>query len=150
MAHLTKELAIILADTYTLYLKTQNYHWHIKGPQFNSLHHLFEDQYQQLAEAVDQLAERLIMKGHQAPATFKEFNQLKTLKEGDACFSANQMLMDLVNDHTLLINGLQQTIFTAQELHDEGCITLLGERIAEHEKMRWMLNASVPLEAEER
>ncbi|MCX7114964.1 MAG: DNA starvation/stationary phase protection protein [Gammaproteobacteria bacterium] len=142
MTQLTKQLAIILADTYTLYLKTQNYHWHVTGPEFHSLHLLFESQYQQLANAVDQLAERMVMKGHKAPATFKEFNQLRTLKEGETSFTSHQMLTDLVNDYTLLIASLQHAIESAQEAHDEGTINLLSEQISTYEKNHWMLNAS--------
>ena len=70
MSKIVKKLEIILADTYALYLKTQNYHWHVKGPQFKSLHELFEMQYRELAEAVDGVAERLLIMGHKAPATF--------------------------------------------------------------------------------
>lgn len=142
MSHLIKQLSVVLADTYTLYLKTQNYHWHVKGAQFSSLHNLFEKQYRELAEAVDALAERMIIKGHPAPATFKAFESLRTLKEGDASLNANQMLTDLVNDHTALLAQLQQALLSAQEQHDEGSVTLVDERITAHEKMRWMLNAS--------
>jgi len=82
MTQVIKTLEVILADTYALYLKTQNYHWHVKGPQFKSLHELFEMQYRELAEAVDQLAERLLIMGHHAPATFTALNTLKTIKDG--------------------------------------------------------------------
>lgn len=142
MDRLINELSVILANTYTLYLKTQNYHWHIKGPQFKSLHELFESQYQVLAQAVDELAERIIIKGHPAPATFKAFESLKTLKEGDSSFNANEMLSDLVKDHSLLIKQLHEAIAHADAVHDSSSLTLLDERITSHEKMRWMLDAS--------
>lgn len=142
MIQVMKGLAVVLADTYTLYLKTQNYHWHVKGVQFKSLHLLFEEQYQALAEAVDALAERMVMRGHTAPATFKAFNELRTIDEGDASLTANQMLIDLVNDHTTLLAALQKALLCAAEQKDEGSIALLSERIAAHEKMRWMLSAS--------
>jgi starvation-inducible DNA-binding protein len=142
MSQLIKQLTVILANTYTLYLKTQNFHWHIKGAQFKSLHELFEEQYLELAQAIDAIAERIIIKGHQAPATFKAFQALKTLDEGDASLKANQMLADLVNSHCLLLNQLHEAIVSADELHDAGSLTLLDDRVAAHEKMRWMLSAS--------
>lgn len=142
MSQLIKQLCIILADTYTLYLKTQNYHWHVKGVTFKTLHELFEMQYKTLAEEVDLIAERIIMKGHPAPATFEAFQQLRTLKEGDSSFSANEMLADLANDQSLLIEQFEKAIEVAENLRDEASTTLLSDRIVAHEKMRWMLNAS--------
>lgn len=137
-----KKLAVVLADTYALYLKTQGYHWHVKGPQFKSLHELFEAHYQELAEAVDAIAERILMLGGQAPASFKEFMALKTLKDGDTSSNSEHMLADLCEDHDNLLKTLQATMSEANDQHDEGTMALLSERIAHHEKMRWMLNAS--------
>lgn len=145
MSTIIKRLEVTLADTYALYLKTQNYHWHVRGPQFKSLHELFEMQYQELAEAVDQVAERILMMGHKAPATFNEFNQLKTIKDGDSSISANQMVSELAEDHSILVRDLNQAIKVAQENSDEGTISLLSERIAAHEKSHWMLGASKDL-----
>src|SRR3989338_2617157 len=102
MSKIVKKLEIILADTYALYLKTQNYHWHVKGPQFKSLHELFEMQYVELAEAVDQVAERILIKGHKAPATFKEFESIKSIKDGNSESSGNQMVTELAKDHDTL------------------------------------------------
>lgn len=146
MNNIIKRLEITLADTYALYLKTQNYHWHVRGPQFRSLHELFEMHYQELAEAVDQVAERLIMMGHKAPATFKEFDELKTIKDGDSSISANQMVSELAEDHSILVRDLNQAIKLAQENNDEGTITLLSDRIAAHQKSHWMLAASREIE----
>ncbi|RUR08618.1 Dps family protein [Legionella sp. km772] len=142
MNAIIKRLEVTLADTYALYLKTQNYHWHVRGPQFKSLHELFEMQYKELAEAVDQVAERLLMMGHKAPATFSELNQLKTIKDGDSSNSANQMLSELAEDHSVLVRDLNQAIKMAQDNNDEGTINLLSERIAAHQKAHWMLAAS--------
>lgn len=142
MSTMIQKLEVILADTYALYLKTQNYHWHVRGPQFKTLHELFEMQYKELAEAVDQVAERILMKGHKAPATFSELNHLKTIKDGDSSASANQMVSELAKDHSVLIKDLNQAIHVAQEANDEGTVTLLSERIASHEKSHWMLDAS--------
>lgn len=142
MSTIVQKLEVILADTYALYLKTQNYHWHVKGPQFKALHGLFEEQYRELAEAVDQIAERILIKGHKAPATFSQFNQLKTIKDGDSNATANQMVTELAYDHNLLVKDLNQAIRIAQESNDEGTISLLSERVAAHEKSHWMLEAS--------
>ncbi|OGV28011.1 MAG: DNA starvation/stationary phase protection protein [Legionellales bacterium RIFCSPHIGHO2_12_FULL_37_14] len=142
MQHVIKQMSVILANTYTLYLKTQNYHWHVKGPQFKALHELFESQYKELSEAIDTIAERIVTKEHQAPASFAAFMSLKTLKEGESSLTANQMLADLVNDHCLLLNQLQEAECAANELGDAGSVTLFDDRIVAHEKMRWMLNAS--------
>jgi starvation-inducible DNA-binding protein len=135
-------LSIILADTYALYLKTQNYHWHVKGPQFKGLHELFESQYLELAQAVDDVAERILITGNKAPATFGEFEKLKRIKDGNSSLDANQMVTELAEDHNTLVADLNQSLKLAQENNDEGTATLLGDRIAAHEKARWMLNAS--------
>lgn len=142
MAEIVKKLSVILADTYALYLKTQNYHWHVKGPQFKSLHELFEHQYQELAEAVDALAERIVIKGHKAPASFKEFETLKRLRDGNSSADSHQMLAELAEDHNTLLQDLNQALAFAQTHHDEGTASLLADRISEHEKARWMLFSS--------
>lgn len=136
------KLSIIMADTYALYLKTQNYHWHVQGPQFKNLHELFEMQYRELAEAVDEVAERIRIMGHKAPATFKEFEQLKRLKDGNSSNDANQMVTELAQDHDTLVKDINQAMRLAQENNDEGTVNLLSDRLSAHEKARWMLNAS--------
>ncbi|WP_133127032.1 Dps family protein [Legionella nagasakiensis] len=142
MSELVNKLSILLADTYALYLKTQNYHWHVKGPQFKSLHELFEAQYRELAEAVDQVAERILIKGHKAPASFKEFETLKTIKDGDSKSSSNDMVTELAKDHGTLVKDLNVAMAMAQKMNDEGTANLLANRIEAHEKARWMLEAS--------
>lgn len=142
MSKVINKLEVALADTYAIYLKTQNYHWHVKGPQFKSLHELFEMQYKELAEAVDLIAERILIMGHKAPATFNEFNKLKTIKDGDSSLSANQMVTELAKDNSALVSDLNQAIKLAQENNDEGTVTLLSDRIAAHQKAHWMLAAS--------
>ncbi|MCP0913008.1 MULTISPECIES: Dps family protein [Legionella] len=142
MKELIDKLSIILADTYALYLKTQNYHWHVKGPQFKSLHELFEMQYQELAEAVDQMAERILIKGSNAPATFKEFERLKSIKDGDSNLNSNEMVSELAADHDTLVKDLDKAMEMAQKHNDEGTVNLLANRIESHEKARWMLRAS--------
>jgi starvation-inducible DNA-binding protein len=127
MTLVLKKLQIALADTYALYLKTQNYHWHVKGPQFKPLHELFETQYLELSTA---------------PATFKELDQLKTLADGRSSISANDMVTELANDHLTLVKDLNQVLVIAQDNRDEGTVNLLSDRIEAHEKFAWMLNAS--------
>lgn len=142
MSAIVKNLKIILADTYALYLKTQNYHWHVRGQNFKALHGLFEEQYLQLAEAVDQLAERILILGDRAPATFSELNELKTIKDGESHKSSNDMVVDLAHDHGVLVQDIHKAMVFSSENHDEGTANLLADRIAEHEKSRWMLLAS--------
>ena len=142
MDKLIQQLTVILANTYALYLKTQNYHWHVRGIEFRSLHKLFESQYQDLAEAIDALAERIVILGHHAPASFRVLNALKTIEDGNALHSAHQMLSELAADHMVLIRDLREVMGLASKVHDEGSIVLLSERVAAHEKMAWMLKAS--------
>lgn len=142
MSEVAKNLAVIMADTYALYLKTQNYHWHVKGLQFKGLHQLFDEQYHELADAVDLVAERIRTIGHKVPATFKEFESLKRIKDGDSSLNSNQMVTELAQDHDTLVKDLNRALTQAQENKDEGTANLLGDRIEAHEKSRWMLEAS--------
>ncbi len=139
---LITDLSKLLADTYALYLKTQNYHWHVKGPNFKTLHELFEDQYKSLAEAVDDVAERILTLGGQAPASFSQFNELSEISDGNSKADSNTMVRELAGDHTKLITRMKQILESAQKANDEGTVALLSERIAEHEKTHWMLSAS--------
>lgn len=141
--HTAKQLSVVLANTYALYLKTQNYHWHVQGPNFKSLHELFEEQYTDLAIAIDNIAERVVILGSKAPATFSQFNELKTISDGNPDAPADQMLQELTADQDAVIESLQAALATAQECGDEGSVALIGERIAQHEKNRWMLDTSI-------
>ena len=141
MSDVVNQLSVILADTYALYLKTQNYHWHVRGPQFISLHQLFETHYRELAEAVDGIAERIVILGFKAPATFKDLEHLKSLKDGDSHGSSNDMLQELAQDHGILLREIKKAIMGAQKSNDEGTVSLLSDRISAHEKAHWMLTA---------
>jgi len=136
-------LSRLLADTYALYLKTQNYHWHVTGPNFKTIHELFEAEYLDLADAVDDIAERIRTLGAKAPATFSEFNQLKTFKDGDSSLSGEAMLKELVADNKEVVKQLNACMKLAHAAEDEGTIALLSERIAIHEKSAWMLSSSL-------
>lgn len=142
MSDVYNKLSVLMADTYSLYLKTQNYHWHVRGPQFKELHQLFDEQYHELADAADQIAERILTLGYKAPATFKEFEKLKRVKDGDSSLNANAMLAELAHDHDTLVKDLNQAIALVHKNNDEGTANLLADRIEAHEKARWMLNAS--------
>ncbi|OGO91867.1 MAG: DNA starvation/stationary phase protection protein [Coxiella sp. RIFCSPHIGHO2_12_FULL_42_15] len=136
------ELSKLLSDTYALLIKTQNYHWHVNGPHFKSLHELFEEQYVSLATAVDLIAERIVTLGGIAPASFEDFSKLTSIHKGNSHATSGDMVADLYKDHAQVIKDMNNAIKIAQDNEDEGSISLLSERIAAHEKMRWMLGAS--------
>lgn len=138
---MTTELRKILADTYALYLKTQNYHWNVEGMNFKSLHSLFEEHYQELAEAVDEIAERIRMLGLKVPASFKVFESLKTVSDANENATAKEMLEDLVRSHQAVQKNLIAAFEVAQQQKDEGTVGLIDERLAHHEKALWMLRA---------
>lgn len=136
-------LCEILADTYALYLKTQNFHWNVEGPHFRELHKLFEGQYEELAEAIDSIAERIRALGHKAPASFSAYQKISHIQEGDAHAKSDEMLRALANDHQHLSEHLKKARAIADEVSDVGTISLLEDRVLEHDKAAWMLNASL-------
>lgn len=142
-AELTNGLAILLANTYTLYLKTQNYHWHVTGPHFHSLHIMFEGEYNALALTVDEIAERLRSMGQNAPATFAEFLKLATVKEEMGTPIANDMVKKLLHDHEIIIKQIADLLPLAQAVKDEATFDLLIKRTEAHEKTAWMLRSSI-------
>lgn len=136
------ELAHFLADTYSLYLKTQNFHWNVTGPLFYSLHKMFEEQYQELAAAVDDIAERIRSLGCFAPASFSQFSQLASIKDEKSSLTAETMVSKLIKDHETLAQEAMHLIATAQKAHDEGTADLLIQRLKAHEKTAWMLKST--------
>lgn len=136
------QLSEILADTYALYLKTQNFHWNVIDPDFKTLHLLFEEQYIALAEAVDAIAERIRALGHKSPGSFSAFQQLTKIKEGDVNTKTADMIRILAEDHQYLADKMRKT-HTEIDSSDFGTLNLLEDRILEHEKVHWMLKASV-------
>jgi len=136
-------LCHLLADTYLIYVKTQNFHWHVMGPYFHSFHKMFEEQYLQLALAVDEIAERIRALNHAAPATFAEFLELTHLKEDRKNLNANTMVKTLLHDHETIIASLKKLIKAAQEAGDEETADLGITRCEEHEKTAWMLRSSL-------
>lgn len=141
--HKTLEnLEKVLADSYALALKTQNYHWNVVGGNFKSLHELFEMQYNELAAAIDEIAERTRALGAKVEGTFENFVKLKKSKSGDKNLDAKGMLRDLSADHEALAKELKTAIKVAQEEGDEGTADLFIGREKAHEKAAWMLESS--------
>lgn len=137
----TSGLKVVLANTYTLYLKTQNYHWNVMGPHFNSLHTFFEEQYKELAEAVDEIAERIRALGDNAPGSFAEFNDLKTITEAKTKIDAFTMIKDLIESHEMMIKNLNLILKQAEDEEDDVTQDMIVGRLAAHEKMLWMLRS---------
>jgi len=140
-------LSRLLADTFTLYLKTHNFHWNVTGPMFQTLHLMFEEQYNELWTATDLIAERIRALGHFAPATYKEFARLTSISEEDGVPSATQMIRQLVEGHETTARTARSVITIAEEAKDAPSADLLTERLQVHEKTAWMLRS---LLAEER
>ncbi len=138
-----KALQRLLADTYALYLKTQNFHWNVKGNNFKTYHLLFEEQYQALALGVDDIAERILTIGGVAPASFKIYAELTSIQDGDPKTPSHDMVKILHDDHTKVIAQLYEVIKDAEKDSDEGTVSFIGARIESHEKIRWMLQASL-------
>ncbi|GGW57520.1 Dps family protein [Alishewanella tabrizica] len=136
-------LSVLLADTYTLYLKTHNYHWNVTGPMFQTLHTLFETQYTELAVAVDDIAERIRALGEFAPGSYKEYAKLTSLKEADSVPSAEEMIKDLVKGQEAIAKTARSIVPIADGASDEVTLDLLTQRMTVHEKTAWMLRSLV-------
>jgi starvation-inducible DNA-binding protein len=136
-------LSVLLADSYTLYLKTHNYHWNVTGPMFQALHTLFETQYNELALAVDQIAERIRALGEFAPGSYKEFAKLTSIKEAEGHLSAEAMIKDLVNGQEAIAKTARSIVPVADKASDEPTLDLLTQRMQVHEKNGWMLRSLV-------
>jgi starvation-inducible DNA-binding protein len=140
-ANAIDELSRLLADSYTLYLKTHNYHWNVTGPMFNTLHTLFETQYTELALAVDEIAERIRTLGARAPGSYAEFARLTALKEASGAPAARQMVEDLVADQAALVAAARRVVEAAEGERDQASADLGVRRIQVHEKNAWMLRS---------
>ena len=134
-------LSRVLADTYTLYLKTHNFHWNVTGPMFNTLHLMFETQYTELATAVDLIAERIRALGHHAPGSYKAFGKLSSIEEADGVPSAEEMLKQLVEGHEQVAKTARKVFPAAEKASDEPTADLLTQRLQLHEKTAWMLRS---------
>jgi len=134
-------LATLLADSYTLYLKAHNYHWNVTGPRFRELHAAFEEQYTELALAVDAIAERIRALGAPAPGTYRDFGARTSIREADGVPSAEVMIRDLLAGHETVVRTARSVLSVAQEAADESSVNLLTDRMAVHEKTAWMLRS---------
>jgi starvation-inducible DNA-binding protein len=134
-----RELSALLATTYTLYTKTQNYHWNVTGPMFTTLHTLFETQYTELATAIDEIAERIRARGAFAPGSAAEFARLSTVKEDNTRSEARQMIRTLTNDQEAVGDVARRVIEAAEAVNDQASVDLGTRRLDVHEKNAWML-----------
>lgn len=138
---IAKGLSKLLADSYTLYLKTHFYHWNVVGPMFNTLHLMFETQYNELALAVDLIAERIRALGEKAPGSYVAFSKLTAVKEEIDPPSATEMIKNLVLAHETVIKTARSIFELVEESKDEASADLLTQRIQTHEKTAWMLRS---------
>jgi starvation-inducible DNA-binding protein len=134
-------LSRLLADTYTLYLKTHNFHWNVTGPMFQTLHLMFETQYNELALAVDLIAERIRALGSPAPGTYAAFSRLSTVKEADGVPSAQEMIRQLMQDQETVVRTARSMFKAVDQAGDEPTADLLTQRMQVHEKTAWMLRS---------
>lgn len=134
-------LSHLLADTYTLYLKTHNFHWNVTGPMFNTLHTMFEQQYTELATAVDEIAERIRALGFRAPGSYAEYAQLAKVKEAEGDPSAEEMIRQLVEGQETVVRTAREVFPAAENANDEPTADLLTQRMQIHEKTAWMLRS---------
>ena len=140
-AKIADGLSRLLADSYTLYLTTHNFHWNVTGPMFNTLHLMFEGQYNELALAVDQIAERIRALGFPAPGTYNEFQNLTSMSEPDGVPNAQEMIRQLVLGQEAVIKTARSIAPLADKAADEPTLDLLTQRMQVHEKNAWMLRS---------
>jgi starvation-inducible DNA-binding protein len=142
-AQIASGLNHLLADSYTLYLKTHGYHWNVTGPMFQTLHLMFETQYNELALAVDLIAERIRSLGHYAPAGYSQYSKLTKIKEKDGVVPAKEMIADLLEGHEAVARTAREIFPAAEKGADEATLDLLTQRIQLHEKTAWMLRSLI-------
>lgn len=141
ISHIVQSISTILASTYVLYMKTQGFHWNVVGPNFYSLHKLSEGHYEDMAEAIDTLAERIRALGHIAPASYSWYEKLSIIKEEPEAKDGKTRLQDLVADHESLSRLLKDGFDIAEKARDHGTADLFVGRMRAHEKAAWMLRS---------
>lgn len=134
-------LSALLADSYTLYLKTHNFHWNVTGPMFQTLHLMFEQQYNELALAVDTIAERIRALGHRAPGSYSAYARLSTVPDTDAVPEATEMIRLLVEGHETVVRTARQVLQKAEKAGDQATADVATQRLQVHEKTAWMLRS---------
>lgn len=138
---MVKGLSSLLADTYTLYLKTHNYHWNVTGPHFQQLHLMFMDQYTEMWAAVDEVAERIRALGEFAPGGYKAFAALTNIKDDEGTPGWQDMVKNLVQGHETVIRTAREVLPISQQAGDESSTALISDRLRIHEKTAWMLRS---------
>lgn len=134
-------LSSLLADTYTLYLKTHNFHWNVEGPMFRTLHLMFMEQYTEMWNALDVIAERIRALGHYAPGTYSEFAKLTSIKESKTVPKANKMIEEAIQGHETIIKNIREMFSAAEDAKDQTTMDVLTQRLDIHEKTAWMLRS---------
>lgn len=134
-----KDLYRFLACNYALYLKTHNYHWNVEGAHFKPLHEMFQEQYEDLAGAIDDVAERIRMLGEKVPATFKKFDKESKIKDGNEKLKAEKMVAELAKEHEAMSKMALALVKVAQKVGDEGTADMMIQRSQVHDKAAWML-----------
>ena len=140
-AQVAEALSRVLADTFTLYLKTHNFHWNVTGPMFHTLHLMFEEQYNELWVAGDAIAERIRALGHVAPGSYREFSKLTYIQEADVVPSATEMIAELLRDNETAARTARRALSIARAAVDAPTEDLLTQRVMAHEKAAWMLRS---------
>lgn len=138
---LAERLSEAVADSYVLYVKTQGFHWNVVGPLFYSLHKLTEAQYEDLAEAIDDIAERIRAIGFTAPGSFAQFHRATSIVEETGSITAEEMIKQLADDNETCSRNLRKAVVAAEEAEDVKTADLLTDRIGQHEENTWMLRA---------
>ncbi len=139
--NIAQGLSHLLADTYTLYLKTHYFHWNVTGPMFNTLHLMFETQYNELALAVDLIAERIRALDVYAPGTYRDFAKLTSIEDTESVPKAQDMIIDLVAGHEAVCRTARSVFPSTDAASDEATADLLTQRLQLHEKTAWMLRS---------
>lgn len=134
-------LSRLLADSYTLYLKTHNFHWNVTGPMFSTLHTLFETHYNELALAVDEIAERIRALGVNAPGSYKQFSELTAIEEETGTPTAEEMIKQLIQGQETIARTARSIFPLVDEANDEPSADILTQRMQVHEKNAWMLRS---------
>ncbi|MDX9874556.1 MAG: Dps family protein [Spongiibacteraceae bacterium] len=141
-AKISEGLSKLLADTYTLYLTTHNFHWNVTGPMFNTLHTMFQEQYTELWNAVDPIAERIRSLGHHAPGSYAQFSKLSSIKDApETSPKALEMVAILVEGHQAVARTAREVFPLAEKAGDEPTADLLTQRLSVHEQTAWMLRS---------
>lgn len=136
-------LSRLLADTYSLYLKTHYFHWNVTGPMFHSLHQMFEEEYTELSQAVDDIAERIRTLGAVAPGSYSEYSELSSVPETREVPEAQEMVRLLVEGNEAVVRTARSAFPAAERAGDEATVDLITERMRTHEKTAWMLRSMI-------